>query len=166
MKVRHLLLKIGGICLLLLGIVNIIMGIVMAVRANAELSTFGALVEGIGAEGASALGAAYGGRVAGITMVITLIGSALYILTGLLGFTGKSLTACKVLGIIILIFSVIGFISSLGTIGNIGDIVTSIRFGLSVDPLEITSIISSILNIVSLVVALIYVIGAFKSVKE
>ena len=146
MKERHQLLKIGGICLLLLGIVELIMGIVSAVQTNMALSALGALGEGLGAEGSLAIGSAIGGGVAGVMMVITIIGAALYVITGLLGFKGNSLTACKVLGIIVLVLAVIGFIGSLGTI--------------------LLSPVSFIINLLVLVISLIYVIGAFKSVKE
>ena len=153
MKERHQLLKIGGLCLLLLGIVNLIWGIISAVQTNNALTAGGALLgaagEELGAEGGlvtgAALGSAVGGFFSTIIMVITIIGSALYILTGLLGFKGNSLTACKVLGIIILILAVIGFIGSIGTIA--------------------LAPISFILNLLVLVLALVYVIGAFKSVK-
>jgi len=155
MKERNQLLKIGGICLFLLGIIDLIMGIVSAVQTNNALTALGALGgalgEELGADGASALGgaaigSAIGGGIAGVMMVITIIGAALYIITGLLGFKGNSLTACKVLGIIVLVLVIIGFIGSLGTI--------------------LVSPVSFILNLVILVIALVYVIGAFKSVKE
>lgn len=153
MKERHQLLKTGGILLFFFGIAYLIYGIISAVMTNNALTAGGALLgagaEELGAEGGlvtgAALGSAVGGFFSSIIMVITIIGAALYIITGLLGFKGNSLTACKVLGIIVLVLAVIGFIGSIGTIA--------------------LSPISFILNLLVLVLILIYVIGAFKSVK-
>ena len=143
MKERHQLLKIGGKSIPLppAKAKKLIDG-----GYNGKTVTFGILGEGLGAEGSLAIGSAIGGGVAGVMMVITIIGAALYVITGLLGFKGNSLTACKVLGIIVLVLAVIGFIGSLGTI--------------------LLSPVSFIINLLVLVISLIYVIGAFKSVKE
>ncbi len=153
MKERHQLLKIGGILLFFLGIATLIYGIVSSVTARNALTAGGALLgaagEELGADGGlvagAAIGNAVGNIVGGTMLVVTIISAALYIITGLLGFKGNSLTACKVLGIIILIFAVIGVVGGIGTV--------------AINPL------SFVLNLLSLVLTLIYVIGAFKSVK-
>lgn len=153
MKERHQLLKTGGILLFFFGLAYLIYGIVFAVMTKDAFTIGGAILgagveEQLGAEGAlvtTALGSAAGGFLSSFIMVFTIIAAALYILTGLLGFKGNSLTACKVLGIIMLVLAVIAFISNLGTI--------------AVLPL------SFVLALISLVLILIYVIGAFKSVN-
>ena len=153
MKERHQLLKVGGILLFFLGIATLIYGIITAIQMNnlmtAAGATAGLVGEAFGEEGSlvagTAVGSAIGSVLGGTVMIVTIIAAALYIITGLLGFKGNSLTACKVFGIIVLILAVIGFIGGIGSIA-----IAPITF---------------ILNLLDLVLALVYVIGAFKSVK-
>lgn len=152
MKERHQLLKVGGICFLILGIVDLIYGIALTVLLGQGLELIGSLGEMAGLGGSSFLMSIAMSIIGRGLMVFTIIFAALYVIIGFLGFKGNSLTACKVLGIIVLVLTVINFIFSLG-------------FFVVLPLVPLIGFIG-ILGLLALVLSILYVIGAFKSVKE
>ena len=126
------LLKVVSILYIVLAAIEIVLGALVAALGG---SVLGAAAESVG------VGVAVGG-----TLVVLLLAKSIYSLVcGIVGVKGK-FTACKVLGIIALVFAIISAAASLFTTTDLSGAVVS--------------------AIAGLVLPILYVVGAYKGPQQ
>ena len=132
MKAPNTLLKVISILFIILGIVGIVLALLVAILGGAILAS---ITESLG------FGVAVGG-----VMTVILVGEAVFdLVAGILGIKGK-ITACKVLGFIILIGSVLGALLNISLFDSALSIVITVA--------------------ITLILPVLYLIGAFKGLAD
>lgn len=122
------LLKVVSILYIIVAAIGLLLAILVAVMGGA---VFGSLAESAG----------FGLAVGGIMGVVLAAGSAMSLAAGIVGVKGK-FTACKVLGIIMLVGTVITVLLNISAYDSVGAIIAT--------------------AVAYLVLPVLYVIGAFK----
>lgn len=122
------LLKVVSILYIIVAVIGLLLTILVAVMGGAIL---GSLAESAG----------FGMAVGGIVGVILAGGSALALASGILGVKGK-FTACKVLGIIMVVGTVINVLLNISLYDGVGTIIA--------------------ITVAYLILPVLYTIGAFK----
>ena len=132
MKAPNTLLKVISILFVILGIVGIVLALLVAILGGAILAS---ITENLG----------FGVAVGGVITVI-LVGEAVFdLVAGILGLKGK-ITACKVLGFIILIGSVLGALLNISLFDSALSIIITVA--------------------VTLILPVLYLVGAFKGLAD
>ena len=132
MKAPNTLLKVISILFVILGIVGIVLALLVAILGGAILAS---ITENLG------FGVAVGG-----VMTVILVGEAVFdLVAGILGLKGK-ITACKVLGFIILIGSVLGALLNISLFDSALSIIITVA--------------------VTLILPVLYLVGAFKGLAD
>lgn len=132
MKAPNTLLKVISILFVILGIVGIVLALLVAILGGAILAS---ITENLG----------FGVAVGGVLTVI-LVGEAVFdLVAGILGVKGK-ITACKVLGFIILIGSVLGALLNISLFDSALSIIITVA--------------------VTLILPVLYLVGAFKGLAD
>ncbi len=132
MKAPNTLLKVISILFVILGIVGIVLALLVAILGGAILAS---ITENLG----------FGVAVGGVITVI-LVGEGVFdLVAGILGLKGK-ITACKVLGFIILIGSVLGALLNISLFDSALSIIITVA--------------------VTLILPVLYLVGAFKGLAD
>ena len=132
MKAPNTLLKVISILFVILGIVGIVLALLVAILGGAILAS---ITENLG----------FGVAVGGVITVI-LVGEGVFdLVAGILGLKGK-ITACKVLGFIILIGSVLGALLNVSLFDSALSIIITVA--------------------VTLILPVLYLVGAFKGLAD
>lgn len=132
MKAPNTLLKVISILFIILGIVGIVLALLVAILGGAILAS---ITESLG----------FGVAVGGVITVI-LVGEAVFdLVAGILGVKGK-ITACKVLGFIILAGSILGALLNVSLFDSALSIIITV--------------------VVTLILPVLYLVGAFKGLAD